>query len=240
MRRECLRNSILGGFFITFEGDDGVGKSTHVHLLAETLSNIGFDVLCLREPGNTSIGEKLRDVLLDSGNSEMVPECELLIYEAARSQMVREVLIPALQADKVVICDRFTDSTLAYQAAGRGLSAEFVEAANNFATGGLQPDLTILMELPDTSEKVRRIEKRGASDRLELAGADFHNRVSNAFANMPGAHMQRIVRVVTEDDEEETAKRVIELVCARMGIEATHDASAASNIGDGCERGARG
>lgn len=215
----------MKGFFITFEGDDGVGKSTHVRRLADALASEGWDVLCLREPGNTPIGEKLRDVLLDSANAEMTPETELLIYEAARAQMVRDVLIPALDSGKVVICDRFTDSTVAYQAEGRGLNLGFVRAANEFATSGLEPDLTILMELPDDAEKSRRIEERGAADRLELAGADFHARVSDAFAHMPEIHPQRVVRIVTANDEDDTAMRVMSAVRERMG-----DAGATRNV----------
>lgn len=206
----------MDGIFITFEGDDGVGKSTHAARLAEALRALGFDVLCLREPGNTRIGEKLRAVLLDADNAEMADECELLIYEAARAQLVREVLEPALQAGKVVICDRFTDSTCAYQAAGRGLDAGFVEAANRFATAGLQPDLTVLLELPDSAEKARRIEERGQADRMELAGSAFHERVSCAFHELPAAQPERVVRVVAAASEDATAQRVMEAVRGRI------------------------
>ncbi len=206
----------MAGIFITFEGDDGVGKSTHVGILADSLRSMGFDVLCLREPGNTRIGEALRALLLDAANTEMADECELLIYEAARAQMVREVLLPALDAGKVVICDRFTDSTCAYQAAGRGLDAGFVDAVNAFATDGLRPDLTVLMELPDGAERARRIQERGEADRLELAGEGFHERVSRAFRSLPDAHPERVVRIATADDAEATAQRVLDAVCARI------------------------
>lgn len=206
----------MDGIFITFEGDDGVGKSTHVARLADALRALGFDVLCLREPGNTRIGEKLRAVLLDADNVEMTDECELLIYEAARAQLVREVLVPALQAGKVVICDRFTDSTCAYQAVGRGLDAGFVEAANRFATAGLAPDLTVLLELPDSAEKARRIEERGQADRMELAGSAFHARVSRAFHELPATQPDRVVRVVAAESEDVTAQRVMEAVRERI------------------------
>lgn len=213
----CGRGPALSrGIFITFEGDDGVGKSTHARRLAEVIRGSGREVLCLREPGNTAIGEKLRSVLLDPAHVEMTPACELLIYEAARAQLMQEVLVPALEAGAVVICDRFTDSTVAYQAAGRGLPFDTVHDLNDFATGGIEPDLTILLSLPDAGEKDRRIGARSAKDRMELAGAGFHERVSAAFADLPQRHPQRVVEIMADEEEARTAKRLLEAVIERF------------------------
>ena len=133
------------GMFITFEGGDGAGKSTHLQLVAEALRERGQEVVCLREPGGTIIGEQLRSTVLDPGNYIMTDECELLIYEAARAQLVAQIIRPALARGSIVLCDRFTDSTIAYQSFGRGLERAFVERANNFACQGIHPDRTILM-----------------------------------------------------------------------------------------------
>ena len=141
------------GAFVTFEGGDGAGKSTHIKFLAQVLEAAGLEVVRVREPGGTSVGEQLRAVVLDPANGEMAPEAELLIYEAARAQIVAQVIAPALARGAVVLCDRFTDSTLAYQGSGRGLSREFIEAANAFAARGIVPDRTIVMKCGDVQEK---------------------------------------------------------------------------------------
>ena len=191
--------TVDGGIFITFEGGDGVGKSTHIRFLAASLEERGFEVLCLREPGGTAIGENLRAVVLDPANETMAPESELLIYEAARAQIVSEVIRPALERGAVVLCDRFYDSTVAYQAFGRGLSRAFVDAANRFATGGLVPDRTILLTLGEASTAadsgLDRAAHRAAADRLELAGRDFHTRVAVGFLAIAADEPER-VRVV--------------------------------------------
>ena len=133
------------GLFITFEGGDGAGKSTHIRFLSEALRVHGCEVVSLREPGGTRIGEKLREVLLDPRNDDLSDQAELLVFEAARAQIVAEVIKPALDRGAVVLCDRFTDSTVAYQAYGRGLSLDFVRRANEFACQGIVPDRTILL-----------------------------------------------------------------------------------------------
>ena len=188
------------GVFITFEGGDGAGKTTHIRFLAESLRARGYEVLCLREPGGTSIGEALRAIVLDPENERMVPECELLIYEAARAQIVAEVIKPALERGAVVLCDRFYDSTVAYQVYGRGLSPEFVALANAFAVQGVHPDRTILMVCGAGARKsLQRATRAQAADRLERAGEDFHERVNSAFLKMAEEDPQRI-RVVESDE----------------------------------------
>ena len=187
------------GIFITFEGGEGAGKTTHIRVLAEALRARGRECVCLREPGGTPIGEALRALVLDPANDEMSDEAELLVYEAARAQIVKQVIQPALERGAVVLCDRFSDSTIAYQVCGRGLPRDFVEQANAFATGGLVPDRTILLVCgAGTRAGLRRATHRTGADRLEQAGEDFHARVNEGFLKMAEAEPGRI-RVVVSD-----------------------------------------
>ena len=201
-KRQLHKQRPHKGVFISFEGGDGVGKTTHIALLAETLRERGHEVLCLREPGGTNIGEALRSLVLDPNNTEMANETELLIYEAARAQIVSQVIVPALERGAIVLCDRFFDSTIAYQAYGRGLSRSFIDAANSFACQGIVPNRTILLRASAhggdanaaTKENLERATCEGA-DRLECAGIDFHTRVNKAFEQLSEQYPQRI-RVV--------------------------------------------
>lgn len=186
------------GIFITFEGGDGAGKSTHLRFLARALRKRGYEVVCLREPGGTDVGEALRKVVLDPANSALCDKAELLIYQAARAQIVSEVILPALECGKVVLCDRFADSTVAYQAFGRGLSRDFVDRANAFSTEGLMPDRTILLVPGSARDGLARATQRREADRLELAGEAFHNRVAEGFATIAREDPQR-VRVIESD-----------------------------------------
>lgn len=168
------------GAFVTFEGVDGVGKTTQCGLLCAALENCGREVVRLREPGGTAVGERVRALVLDPCLQGGVdPMCELLLYEAARAQLVREVVLPALERGAVVVSDRFFDSTLAYQGFGRGLGYETVARANELACGGVAPDRTVLLDL----EPGRAWERatRGASDRIELEGPAFQDRVRAGF-----------------------------------------------------------
>lgn len=197
------------GVFITFEGGDGAGKSTHISFLAKVLEGRGLEVVRLREPGGTEIGEKLRQVVLDVNNKQMVDECELLIYEAARAQIVKEVIKPALERGAVVLCDRFYDSTVAYQAYGRGLSADFINTCNQFVCQGTIPDRTILMVTGgDANVGLERATHRFGADRLELAGADFHTRVNQGFMEMQRQNPERIRMVVSDSLRSETSRKV--------------------------------
>ena len=180
-------NSTGPGIFITFEGGDGAGKTTHITFLASCLRKMGYEVLCLREPGGTVIGESLRQIVLDPANSGMSDQTELLIYEAARAQIVKEVIIPALARGAVVLLDRFYDSTIAYQAYGRGLPLSFVRQAEV----GLD-----------------RATHHGDADRLEQAGADFHARVNAAFLNLAAENPARIRVVSSAGAKDETARAI--------------------------------
>lgn len=196
------------GVFVTFEGGDGVGKSTHIHYVANELRLAGREVVCLREPGGTGIGESLRAMVLDPDNGEISSEAELLMYEAARAQLVREVIRPALERGAVVLCDRFSDSTIAYQAYGRGLPLDFVRRANVFATGGIVPDRTILLVLGNTRKSLARATGAGAGDRMEQAGEVFHSRVNRAFLKLAKRDPKRIRIVRSSSSRKATAAAV--------------------------------
>lgn len=196
------------GVFVTFEGGDGVGKSTHIRYAANELRRAGREVVCLREPGGTGIGESLRAMVLDPDNGEISSEAELLMYEAARAQLVREVIRPALERGAVVLCDRFSDSTIAYQAYGRGLPLDFVRRANAFATGGIVPDRTILLVLGNTRKSLARATGAGTGDRMEQAGEVFHSRVNRAFLKLAKRDPKRIRIVRSSSSRKATAAAV--------------------------------
>ena len=197
------------GIFVTFEGGDGAGKTTHITFLSSCLREMGYEVLCLREPGGTEIGESLRQIVLDPENSDMSDQTELLIYEAARAQIVKEVIIPALARGAVVLLDRFYDSTIAYQAYGRGLPLTFVRQANIFACQGVHPCRTILLTTQASAEVgLDRATHHGDADRLELAGADFHARVNAAFLSLAAENPARIRVVSSAGPKDETARAI--------------------------------
>ena len=196
------------GVFVTFEGGDGVGKSTHIRYVAEELRRAGREVVCLREPGGTSVGESLRAMVLDPANGQISSEAELLIYEAARAQLVCEVIRPALERGAVVLCDRFFDSTIAYQAYGRGLPIDFVRRANLFATGGIVPDRTILLVYGNARASLARATGTGEGDRMEQAGEAFHTRVNKAFLKLAKRDPKRIRVVRSQSSRKATAAAV--------------------------------
>ena len=169
------------GLFITFEGIDGCGKSTQLKLLTAYLDEAGRDYLLVREPGGTEIGEKIRSILLDKKNNEMSPSAELLLFEAARAQIVEEKIRPAIEAGTTVICDRFYDSTFAYQGVARSLGEELVITLNDIATSGLAPDITFLLDLSVEDALARRMGRGEADDRMELLGSKFQEDVRSGY-----------------------------------------------------------
>ncbi|HHX39435.1 MAG TPA: dTMP kinase [Armatimonadetes bacterium] len=175
------------GLFITFEGPEGAGKTTQAHLLGEELRRAGREVQLTREPGGDPLAESIR-ALLQNPELTLVPRAELLLFLAARAQHVERVIRPALEAGKVVLCDRFADSTVAYQSYGVGLPQESVHLLNRFATGGLEPDLTLLLDL-DVSLGLQR---QGDWSRMELRGVEFHRRVRAGFLALAKEHPERI------------------------------------------------
>ena len=191
--------------FITFEGVDGSGKSTQVRLLAEQLRGEGRDVLATREPGGTAFGEKARELIL--GDDELAPWAEAALFTAARAQLVDQVIRPALARGQDVLCDRYLDSSLAYQGLARGLGVERVLEINLAATGHLLPDRTFLILVPLDQAVLRR---GNAPDRIEREGDDFVARVESAYRELAGIFAQRIVTVDGNRPPEEVAKEIRE------------------------------
>lgn len=181
----------MKGCFITFEGVEGCGKSTQIALLHEHLVQAGYAVIVTREPGGTPIAEAIRKVLLDPAHAAMGATAELLLYEAARAQHVHEKITPALEAGQVVLCDRFADSTTAYQGAGRGLAPDVLNALHRLATHGLWPDLTLLIDVP-VATGMERAGSRGQKDRIEQESIDFHERVRTGFLDLARSEPDRI------------------------------------------------
>jgi dTMP kinase len=202
------------GLFLAFEGVEGAGKTTQVRLLAEYLRARGLDVVVAREPGSTPLGERVRDTVLSPG-VEVPARSELFLMLAARAAFVENLVRPAVAAGRVVIADRFELSTLAYQGAGRGLPLEDVTACNRVATGGVEPDATVLLDL-DPDEGARRQGAAGKSaDRMEAEGADFHRRVGEAYRRH-AARVAGVVRVAAEGAPEEVHSLVLEALAARF------------------------
>lgn len=171
----------MTGTLVVFEGIDGSGKTTQLELLKHYLAKRGHRVLCTREPGGTRIGELIRQLLLDPANSELQPRTEAFLYASARAQHVAEKIKPALAAGQIVLCDRFYHSTLAYQGQGRGLDRSFLYGLNSLATGGLQPDLVFLLDLPPEEGLVRLSSQGRIRDRLEAETLAFFQRVREGF-----------------------------------------------------------
>lgn len=204
--------SARDGVFITFEGIEGCGKSTQLALLASRLTAGGVPVRMLREPGGTAVGEAIREILLDPLHAGLEDRAELLLYEASRAELVAEVIEPALVAGEVVLCDRFSDSTTAYQGYARGLPHEDVEQLNAFATGDVTPDLTVVLDL-DPGTGLERATGSGA-DRLESESAEFHQRVRAGFLAIARAEPERVVVLEATGSREEIAERVWDVVIA--------------------------
>ena len=185
----------MKGVFITIEGPDGAGKTTQIQRLAAFLQEKGVPVLCTREPGGDAIGTKIRALLLDPANGEMTPKAEAFLYAADRAQHVEQVILPALRKGVWVICDRFVDSQLAYQGAGRQLDREdFLLPLNKLATGGLEPDITFLLLVEAKEGLARVIGARGDSpDRMEREKIDFHERVCDGYRALAAENPERIV-----------------------------------------------
>ncbi len=187
----------MRGLFITLEGGDGAGKSTQIRNIERFFDEKGLVVVHTREPGGTPISEKLRDILLDSRNKEMAAVTEMLIYAASRAQNVREFIIPALERGEIVICDRFVDSSIAYQAYGRELG-DMVSIVNKYATGGLEPDMTFWLDIDPAAGRARAA-RAGDLDRLEQEQMDFHYRVHEGYRKIAEDHPQRVRRIDASD-----------------------------------------
>lgn len=195
----------MNGKFITFEGSEGSGKSTQAALVLDYLKSRQLPVMLLREPGGVKISEAIRKLLLDVGNTDMSNECETLLYMAARAQMVKEVLRPQLASSQVILCDRFLDSTIAYQGYGNGVDVKAIEQLGKFVAKGLTPDLTILFDIEPKEGLARTNIKK---DRIELRSLDYHNRVREGYLALSRKHPKRIKVIKVDAGKDEIFKRI--------------------------------
>ena len=203
----------MAGAFITFEGIDGCGKSTQLRLLASELRLRGLDIVTTREPGGTPLGQKLRAALLDI-QGQVDPLAELLIYAADRAHHVRTLLAPAIEANQIVLSDRYADATVAYQGAGRGFAPHLIQDIVHLATGGLMPDLTLLFDL-SVAESAVRTRRRLASkntDRLDSENAEFHSRVRDAYLEIAKAEAGRFRVIDARGSTQETHQIVMDII----------------------------
>ena len=208
----------MRGLFITFEGIDGCGKSTQRELLAEQLKQRGFEVVVTREPGGTVIGEDIRRLLVSDASIHIAPTTELLLYVAARAQHVAELIRPSVEAGSIVISDRYTDSTVAFQGYGRGLDLEIVENLNRFATGGLVPDLTIVFDLDPAAARSRLGSRPvgGLLGAFDEQHAEFHERMRAGYLRMATSEPSRIRVVDASGSAEQTHSNVMALVLPKL------------------------
>ncbi|NNF05919.1 MAG: dTMP kinase [Candidatus Eisenbacteria bacterium] len=190
LRRETLASGKARGFFVTFEGIEGTGKSTHARELGKFLRGGGHSVVITREPGGTPLGEALRGLLLSHSENAPSGRAELFMLLAARTQHVRDVILPALNRNEIVLCDRYTDASMAYQGSGRNLGLDAVRAGNNLATGGLVPDITFLLDI-SFEETRRRLERRKVLDRMDQESEEFFARVRQTYLDLAQAEPDR-------------------------------------------------
>ncbi len=195
------------GLFITVEGTDGSGKTTQIKLMEQFLNDMGIDVVLSREPGGTEISEMIRDLILDPRNTDISPLTEMMLYAAARAQHVSQVIRPALESGKYVICDRFVDSSYAYQGCGRGVDLKTVADVNRAAVDGVVPDITFFLDIDPRMALERRIKSTGA-DRIEQEKMDFHVRVYEGYKKMSLLYPDRIKTIDASKSIEEISSQI--------------------------------
>ncbi|HLC20608.1 MAG TPA: dTMP kinase [Candidatus Methylomirabilis sp.] len=216
----------MSGLFVTFEGGEGSGKTTQLKLLGTHLRALAEEVVETRDPGGTTIGKEIRTLLLSPESAPMSDAAELLLYEASRAQLVREVVAPSLARGAVVLCDRFTDSTLAYQGFGRGLDLDMIRRLNQFATDGLAPDLTVLLDLDPGMGLLRCTKGSGAlpssRDRIEAEPLDFHQRIREGYLALARDDPDRIrvidARLGVTEVEMAVWKEISYLIRSRLTV----------------------
>jgi dTMP kinase len=204
----------MAGLFIVLEGPEGSGKTTQARTLAGRLSERFDEVIVTREPGGTLTGERIRSILLDQIECAILPETEALLLAAARAQHVGEVILPALERGAAVVCDRFVDSSLAYQSGGRGLPLDEVRAINRMATMGVEPDLRVLFDLPVEVGLERRFGGSDAVNRIDLAGVEFHERVRSCYHTLVAATPEAWVVIDANRPPAEVAAELWKAVAA--------------------------
>ncbi|MDD3840444.1 MAG: dTMP kinase [Clostridia bacterium] len=198
-----------GSLFISMEGPDGSGKSTQIQLLFQYLKAKGRDIVVVREPGGTPISEKIRDIILDKQNKEMTCTTEALLYAASRAQLVGQVIKPALEKGKTVICDRFIDSSLAYQGVARNIGIENILRINQFAVDGVKPDITIFFDIPPQKAMARKTDE---ADRLECEHLEFHQQVYRGYLKIAGMFPERIKVIDADRQVEQVFSDVIDVL----------------------------
>lgn len=201
----------MSGLFITIEGVEGCGKSTQIKLLTTYLQDKGFTVVITREPGGTPLAERIRDLLMEKGEEPVAPLAELFLYEAARAQHVNRVILPALEREEVVLCDRYADSTSAYQGAGRSLAGDLVATLNRQAAGMAWPDRTFVLDMP-AEEGLRRARSRGSDDRMMAETLAFHQRIREEFLVLARQEPERMVVVDALGSIEEIQQKLREQI----------------------------
>jgi len=204
----------MAGKFITFEGCEGAGKSRQIQLLSDYLTRSGIKHIVTREPGGNHISESIRSIILDGKNTDMADECEALLYAAARVQVLKSVISPALKEGNIVICDRYIDSSFAYQGYARGLGIDVIENINFYAIKNFMPDLTVFLDIPPDKAFER---KHGADedDRLEQEGLPFHNKVYEGYKEVKKRYPDRFIPINPMGEKEETHKKIVELLKSR-------------------------
>lgn len=219
MARKLRSARMSKGMFITIEGPEGSGKSTQSHRLSENLKKAGWDVVTAREPGGTSVGESIRTILKNSTNP-MNPLTEIFLFEASRSELVSTIIVPALNEGRIVVCDRFVDSTVAYQGYARGYNVDQITELNRLASFSLVPDLTILLDI-DVNAGFGRIEQRNIEnddclDRIEMEDGIFHEQVRSGFMALAEKWPDRISIVDASMAQDDVAERILEIVMERI------------------------
>lgn len=204
------------GVLIALEGPEGAGKSTQAPRIAAALTERGLSPLVTREPGGTAVGEAIRQMLLDQSDYAILPETEALLYAAARSQHVREVLSPAIAAGSVVICDRFIDSTLAYQGGGRGLDRDQLMRLHSIAADGMEPDLCVLFDLPIQVGLNRRFSEGGSVNRLDAAGEAFHQRVRSVYLRLAAENPSHWLTIDAGAKMQQVTSEAVHGILARL------------------------
>ncbi|MDQ0661524.1 dTMP kinase [Arthrobacter ulcerisalmonis] len=222
-------NKQKAGVFIAFEGGDGAGKSTQAARLASALESRGYTVLCTREPGGTPVGEKLRSLVLDHGNGDIDAHTEALIFAASRAAHATQVIRPALGRGEIVLTDRYIDSSVAYQGAGRNLGLDAVRTVNEWATSGLQPHLTVLLDVDPRLGRSRRTAGQAAEDRLESEADEFHTRIRDAFLNLAASRPESYLVLPAHLPIDELAARILARVDTLLAV----PAAAAATDGGG-------
>lgn len=206
------------GFFITFEGSEGCGKSTQIALLADKLRRLGREPLLIREPGGTPAGEAIRHLLQHAPEGEaLVPEAEILLFAASRAQLVREKILPALEAGRVVISDRFLDSTTVYQGVARRIPAETTARINAFAVGDCLPDVTFVLDLDREASLARMRSGKRQPDRIERESEEFFSAVRQGYLNLAGNEPDRVVLLDASHPAESTAAEIERILLMRSG-----------------------